>query len=232
MTRNQIEYWGYKEQQRSNLARERETNRANLAAEAENYRSHLAIEGLRGAELEETKRANLSNESREYLKYLENMRHSLISEDQGQQTIDLNTRAQQEKERSNRAQESISWSNLAEISRHNRSQESIQSYANVTQRMHNLNVEQETHRANVEQENDRKVSLLPNFRNANTNYRNTNLREDELGAEIQNNLENQRLRESELAERTINDLWRNVNQSLSSLQKAVNEGALTMVLGG
>jgi len=95
----------------------------------------------------------------QYFNYLENQRHNLVTEQQGEETLrqgrenlrisDFNSQtqrlAQEEQARHNVATETISIASLAETERHNRV------YEQETQR-HNLAYEEETKRHNVQQE--------------------------------------------------------------------------------
>lgn len=70
MTSDQIQYWRNVEQQRSNLAQERETNRANLAREQETYRHNVA-------QIAEAKRAaNLNARITQYGQAITNQHYS------------------------------------------------------------------------------------------------------------------------------------------------------------
>nr|AVX53442.1 putative ORF1 [Marmot picobirnavirus] len=62
MTKNQIDYQNYLENQRSHLASETETGRANRAREVETNRANLASEALKKEQNVETKRSNLARE--------------------------------------------------------------------------------------------------------------------------------------------------------------------------
>lgn len=62
MTRSQLEYLGYKETQRNNLANLAEQKRHSLATETESHRSNLAQENIGKGGLAETKRHNLISE--------------------------------------------------------------------------------------------------------------------------------------------------------------------------
>lgn len=80
MTKNQIEYYKYKESQRSNKANETETNRANLAKEFENRRSNMAKEQQAINELSETTRSHKANESQAINALAETSRHNHAQE--------------------------------------------------------------------------------------------------------------------------------------------------------
>lgn len=115
MTRNQIEYWRLqeternnraveKETNRANLARERETNRSNLAREAETHRTNVAVE-------KETQRSHLAGEQ--------------LTRLQMQQNLFLTRLDQDERARSNRANEQINLKRVEESYRSNRANEVI-----------------------------------------------------------------------------------------------------------
>lgn len=114
MTANQIAYWNYVENKRSNQARERltgeanvETRRSNIARESETMRSNLAREA-------ETLRSNQANE--------------LIAR----------TRAREEA-RANRAKEDISSRTLGETVRSNKAKEQLTSQSTNVQRLNVMN---------------------------------------------------------------------------------------------
>lgn len=114
MTQNQINYWIYKESQRSNKAKEKETNRSNVARETETNRSNLATE-------RETQRHNLATEV---------------------ETVRSNVSREVETNRHNVATEMLDKSRIEEQSRQNRAQMTLgyaQHYENVR---HNLATEQ------------------------------------------------------------------------------------------
>nr|AVD97084.1 hypothetical protein [Picobirnavirus sp.] len=63
MTKNQIDYWGNQEKERSNRANEAETHRANVERETENHRSAVAkeTEDLRHHQADEANNALAAN---------------------------------------------------------------------------------------------------------------------------------------------------------------------------
>lgn len=148
MTKNQIEYWRYKEEQRSNLAKEKEQNRTNVANEEltrnrdanvyylgqlnaqENQRHNLAVEG-------ETARSNLARESETLRSNLARESETARANRMGEQ---ISLQNLEEKKRSNLASEAIARSNialgysqLAESSRHNLAMETEQGRSNREQ---------------------------------------------------------------------------------------------------
>lgn len=93
MTSDQINYWRYKEDQRSNLANEKETNRHNVSTENETNRHNVTTE-------KETKRHNIRTEFLTSMSIIETRRHNMVTELQ-------NASAQLEIQRANRAQEAL-----------------------------------------------------------------------------------------------------------------------------
>nr|AVX53656.1 putative ORF1 [Marmot picobirnavirus] len=80
MTRNQIEYWKLKEQQRSARVGEKETNRSNLAREGETARHNRQTERQAINELAESARSHKANEGITINQLGETRRHNVASE--------------------------------------------------------------------------------------------------------------------------------------------------------
>lgn len=110
MTRNQIAYWEFRENERSNRAREAETARSNRANEFETNRANIARETETNrnnvAVLNETSRANKARE-------VETNRNNLITEAIAQGRLDEDVRhnkvVESETERNNRMNNAIGW---------------------------------------------------------------------------------------------------------------------------
>lgn len=103
MLQTQVNYWAYKEQQRSNLANEA-IARFNAV---ENQRSHKAQEGIMYFNATENQRHNLATERQAYYSYLEGVRHNKATEDIGYRNVQLGYDTLTETSRHNRATESI-----------------------------------------------------------------------------------------------------------------------------
>lgn len=119
MTTNQIAYFSAKEQQRHNLATERETGRRNTIDESHFVRMDA-----------------------------ETLRHNLATEQQardqlnlGYAQLDLGNRQLEETQRHNYASESLSLGTLNESIRHNKASETIASNTLAETIMHNREVE-------------------------------------------------------------------------------------------
>lgn len=156
MTRNQIEYWNLKEQQRSNQAREMwqmqtldETKRSNLAREVETARSNLANES-------ETHRANLEREK-------ETRRSNRANESINRERNTINRehyeRMDTETERANRARESLEGESNKIKSKdssrnftYNIGRLTEERRANMARESYNLDYLAETWRHNTQQE--------------------------------------------------------------------------------
>lgn len=103
MLQTQVNYWAYKEQQRSNLANEA-IARFNAA---ENQRSHQAQESIMYFNATENQRHNMATENQAYYSYLEGVRHNKATEDISYRNIQLGYDTLTETSRHNRAAESI-----------------------------------------------------------------------------------------------------------------------------
>lgn len=103
MLQTQINYWAYKEQQRSNLANEAI---ARYNAE-EAHRSNVARENISYFSATEAQRHNIVTENQAYYNYLEGIRHNKATENIGYQNIQLGYDTLTETSRHNRASESI-----------------------------------------------------------------------------------------------------------------------------
>lgn len=149
MTKNQIDYWRYREDQRHNQASEKEENRSNLAKEGENYRHNTSTE-------KETHRHNVATEGIDISKLNETQRHNKETEALGKGNLQLgrdtlnesrrhNVATESEANRHNVATEGISIGNLNESIRHNMAAESL-GYGNLSLGQDTLS---ETNRHNV-----------------------------------------------------------------------------------
>lgn len=225
MTKNQIEYWNLKENERSNRVREQETRRANLAQErisgqandikyslglqqnTETQRSNLARE-------KETARNNRANNSLEYWK------QSIAESQLGVNRYNAETTR------------SLGYSNLAETQRANLVREA--------QQQENIEISRaqtnEAKRHNVQSENVSRLQTLSNYgvqsRNATTNEANAETRKAELAEtsrshkateniQRENNLYNIELRSLELQNQITQDTARNQNQSIANMGKSL-----------
>lgn len=160
MTRNQIEYWKLKEQQRSNKASQAEQSRSNKAQEQETVRSNRARES-------ETHRSNLINESHQSNVLGETIRANKARESHNvatlQETKRSNVAREAETRRSNLANErETNRSNVAretETMRSNLANESISRDRNTINREHYERMDSETNRHNLVTEGIQTESL-------------------------------------------------------------------------
>lgn len=137
MTKNQIEYWRYKEEQRSNLAKEKEQNRTNVANEELTRQRDSNVYYLGQVNAQENQRHNRAVESETARSNLAREGETARANRMGERISILNL---EEKKRSNLASEAIARSNiglgysqLAESSRHNLAMETEQGRANRAQ---------------------------------------------------------------------------------------------------
>lgn len=174
MTRNQIEYWKYREGQRNNLVTEAETERNNRAVLAETNRANLAREG-------ENYRTNKANEDIRREANVINANHYARMD---AETNRANLAREQETNRANRAAESIGRTNA---------------YANVLGSQASLSQAAAQHRnatineqmlpINTQKAQTEAYNAQTNRMNANTNQRNATTNFLKLGPESTNELD-------------------------------------------
>lgn len=155
MTKNQIDYWNLQETKRHNSVTEGETGRHNLAAEGETSRHNVVTE-------RETERSNRAREGIDLGKLNESVRHNKVTESETNRhnvaTEGIDLGKLNETQRHNQASERISggqlsetvrhniatenlglgnlnlgYSQLDELSSHNRAQESVSRYSAISQ---------------------------------------------------------------------------------------------------
>lgn len=111
MTRNQIEYWNYRETGRHNVATENETNRHNVVTENETERHNRAGENIDISKLAETKRHNLVTEGQNVdismANLAETMRHNMSQEDLQRSNLSIDAAKLNESVRHNTTSEGI-----------------------------------------------------------------------------------------------------------------------------
>lgn len=136
MTSNQLRYWELQEARRSNKAKERETRRANRMSENLTRAYQQGTLELRAQELAETSRSHQVNEAISLAGVQENVRHNMVYEKETQRhnvqseqltsrQLDISAATLNENIRSHKANERIAQGNLAEMRRHNVTQEGI-----------------------------------------------------------------------------------------------------------
>lgn len=133
MTANQIAYWNYVENNRHNIASEKEALRSNRAKEREQHRSNVAQESLTSAANQIRQQSNLINDAHYVRQDSEANRHNLAMEQLSRQSNDLqklnvalgyatlgNQRAIAE------MNTGLGYANLSESTRHDIESENIQ----------------------------------------------------------------------------------------------------------
>lgn len=181
MTKNQIEFLKYQESLRANqanemLTRNRDLNTYLLGSRnaAEQERANRAKEALTAKDLAQQLRRNEQNYEVSRLSLDETSRHNLAMEGETQRS---NQAREDETRRSNLAREGLTLQELVERERYNRATETL-GYANLyeSQRAH-LAQESETHRTNVARE---QISMQQAAEQARSNRANESLRGREI----------------------------------------------------
>lgn len=168
MTRNQIDYWKYKETQRNNLATEAETERNHRVVEVETNRHNLATERLDLSRIGETIRSNRAQEELQKNQHAiqrdnlaETNRANLAKEGLQNKQIEWGSAIDMAKlgetTRHNQATERYDLASLGEQSRHNQATEYNQAVSNKIEQ-NKLNESKRQFNQNMEY-NEKKLSL-------------------------------------------------------------------------
>lgn len=186
MTKNQIDYWNYKEVGRHNLATEAETNRHNVVSEEEVHRHNLQTELLTSTANAELQRHNRQGEIQAQANLSEQVRSNKAQEALGARKNEISY-----------SQIGLGYAQLGEAIQHNRASEATNLMATREQVEHNeasealgLRTQAEVERANSERERENQNNLM--LRSTEQSLEAAKLKETTRHNKAEENLESQR----------------------------------------